>query len=140
MYPFFGDIHKFVAVHPVIYHAEQIGAHEYKLSERMNIAGLKISFSYPVKLEKLQEHKQVVMYAVIRKGTTLRLTFDFTETDGITVLNEHISFQGPRIVTSTFLKFLTKVHLKLIAEINLNLSATTLSGTGRSASGNFTEL
>jgi carbon monoxide dehydrogenase subunit G len=125
VYPFFGDIHKFVAVHPVIYHAEQIGENEYKLSEKMNIAGLKIAFSYPVKLEKLLEHKQVVMFAVIRKSATLRLTFDFKETGGITVLHEHISFEGPRIVSGTFLKFLTKVHLKLIAEINLKLSGTT---------------
>ncbi len=121
VYPYFSQIHQFVAVHPVIFKAEPIGPDEFKLSERLNIAGIKIAFSYPVKLEHQVVNRKVVMYSVVRKGATIKLTFDFTENNGKTELRELVEFNGPSIISAMFMRFLTKTHYQLVERVKTSI-------------------
>ena len=117
-YTHFADLHKFVAIHPVIYKCELLGESSYNLHDRMVLAGLGISFSYKVLLQQVTPHSQVVMFAEIVKGVTLKLVFDFTDNNGTTELTEQVIFNGPFFIKPLFLAFLIKQHKRMICNLN----------------------
>ncbi len=121
IFPFFSDMDKFVGVHPVIYKCTCLGGNEYRLFERLSLAFFKISFSYLVTLEKSVINQQVVMYSKIRRGATLRLTFDFTEAKNTTRITETVDFDGPPGISTLFIKFLTRMHNNLIENLGAAL-------------------
>ncbi len=118
VYPYFSDIHKFISIHPVIYKCDMLAEHSYLLYERLKIAGLGISFSYKVEIESLVPDQQVVMFSEIRKGATLKLVFDFSGSNGKTMLTETVTFNGPAIIKPFFVPFLAKTHMRMIRNLN----------------------
>ncbi|MCF8450887.1 MAG: hypothetical protein K9G49_13525 [Taibaiella sp.] len=122
-YGFFFDLNKFVSVHPVIYKCDLLAENSYLFYERLKFAGLSLSFSYKVVIEHAVPHTQVIMFSEIRKGVTLRLIFDFSESNGKTKLTETIIFTGPFFIKSTFVSFLEKMYLKMVDNMNKIVNA-----------------
>jgi hypothetical protein len=122
VYPYFSDINKFVSIHPVIYKCDPVSIKEYKLYEKLSLGLFKVSFSYIVIMETTAHNVKVVMFSIIRKGVTLRLTFDFTTTPGGTEIIETVEFSGPFGIGGFFLNFLTKVHRKIVDNLIQTLS------------------
>ena len=117
VFPFFNDIDRFVAVHPVIYKAEATGTNQYRLFEKLDLKFCKVSFSYMVSIETSVPGKQVIMFARIRKGVTLRLQFDFIADNNTTHIHETVTFNAPAVICPIFLKFLTRQHQLLVAKV-----------------------
>ena len=124
IFPFFNEMDRFIAVHPVIYKSEMIEPGQYRLYEKLDLKLFKVSFSYTVRIEKSVADQQVIMFSEIRKGVELRLKFDFQAKEGTTQIHETVTFNAPAIICPLFLKFLTKQHKLLITNV-----ASTLGGT-----------
>ncbi len=117
VYPYLADMGRFVSIHPVIYKHENISGNNYKLYERLTVAGLGISFSYPVSIETAVLDKQVILFSEIRKGVKLRLVFDLVAEGDTTKIIETVSFKGPMLIAPVFMSFLERTHIRMMDNI-----------------------
>jgi len=118
VYPYFCNMEQFVSIHPVIFKCDLLTANCYRLHERLKIPLIGFNFSYRAAIERAVEDTQVIMFAEIRKGITLRLVFDFTDTGNHTMITETITFNGPFFIKPVFIPFLAKTHQRMMGNIN----------------------
>jgi carbon monoxide dehydrogenase subunit G len=111
------DMHKFAEVHPVIYKAEKISEIEYRLYEKIKFLFIPFSFSYKVKIEKVELMNLVILSSKVQRGVYLELSFFLNPVNGRTEIEETIYIKAPVIIKQIFSNTIKKVHKELFENI-----------------------
>lgn len=122
VFPYFADMKKFGDAHPIIYRVDDIGPNEYLFYEKLRMFMFNVRFTYKVKVESIDQNREVKIYSNVQRGVHLKLTFSFSEINRQTEINEVIAVTASGWVKSFFHPLLKKSHLKLVNEITSRLN------------------
>ena len=120
------DAQKFAEVHPVIYKAEKISAHQYLMYERLGIGILSCPFSYPVEILSNSAEQSVEMKAVVMKTVAIEIKFSLTTEGNYTIVNEDVTFKSWLPLSGIMGIIFKKYHRQLFENIEQIQNAPTL--------------
>lgn len=100
----------FVTVHPVIYNMELIGPNTYRVYEQTKLGFLKYSFTYEAEIISDPGQKKVEIKAVVKKHTTIDMTFQVRHGNHGTIVEETVDIRSPLPIRGFMEKFIRKQH------------------------------
>lgn len=118
MFYYLTDMQKFASVHPVISKIDTIETNKYLVHETLKFAAIPFSFTYPVIINKSDDHKTITIEVTIMKITQITMTFTLRSEDNYTVVDELIHFETILPVKSIMQSIFKKQHEQLFKNID----------------------
>lgn len=115
------DMQKFVSVHPVITKMDKTGDNSFLVYETLRFLFIPISFTYPVTIESKANEKVVVMNAVVKKMTKVKMVFSIKSEGEFTIVEEKTEFKSPLPIKWILKIIFKKQHNKLFRNIELKV-------------------
>lgn len=122
VFPYLADSDLFALVHPVISKMEHKGNGEYLVYETLKLGPVPFSFTYPAVIHYDLEKGTVHMQATVFKMTNMNMSFQLSEENGLTTVEENIDIQSKLPFNALTLKVLKSLHHKLFKNIARTLA------------------
>jgi carbon monoxide dehydrogenase subunit G len=107
----------FVKVHPIIYAMKPLPNGTYLVYEKLNLAFIKIDFTYPCTIESNRNDQTITMKAVVKKMVHIQIDFELSIENDQTVVNEFITLKSLLPVAFVMGKIFKTQHQKLFQNI-----------------------
>ncbi len=115
------DMDLFASIHPVISKIQAKDNDHYLVFETLKMGPIPVSFTYPVVIRHNISKYFVHMQAVIFKMTTVEMSFNLFEENGITVIEENIHIKSLPLLNSMTLGVIKTQHQILFDNIAMDL-------------------
>jgi len=121
VFAYLGNAQKFAKAHPIIYKIQQQSHENYIVFERLKIAFVNITFTYPTTIKSIAESNTIEMHAVVKKRVHIKILFKLSMQNGITLVEEHVEIKSILPIGFILKSIFKKQHKQLFLNIERNL-------------------